>query len=48
MRGPPVFTRIVFAPMRAQPSSQRLAVSMPALRASASRSAMLRGALFET
>src|SRR6266567_8440033 len=47
IRGPPLFTRIDFAPRIAAPSSHFFATSMPALRFSAFNSQMSRGALFE-
>ena len=47
IRGPPLLTRIDFAPSIFAPSSHFLATSTPALRFSASGSQMSRGALLE-
>src|SRR3954454_2359326 len=47
MRGPPLFTRIDFAPRIFAPSSHFFATATPAFRFSASFSARSRGALFE-
>src|SRR5438309_5416005 len=47
MRGPPLFTRIDFAPREAAASSHFLATSTPARRFLSSSSQMSRGALFE-
>ena len=46
--GPPLFTRMDFAPSIAAPSSHFFATSTPALRFSTSGSQMSRGALLET
>src|SRR5581483_546637 len=47
MRGPPLLTRIDFAPSIAAPSSHFLATATPSFLFSASISQMFRGALFE-
>src|SRR6185503_6747472 len=47
MRGPPLFTRIDFAPSIAAPSNQVFATRIPSLRFCSSRSQMSRGALFD-